>query len=133
MMVTSTSRPHAILILIGMWLSPLLLGIFGLLTIKISWEVYPLTIALPFDHCFTSHYLLKQGKPSKTTFFIGWKPLPLGFFKLNTNGFACGNLGKASVGGLIRICIESWLVGFSRSIHFMVVELWGLYYDVAIA
>ena len=104
----------------------------------VAWDIWSthnknIMGGLPFEHYFTSHYLLKQGKPSKTTFFIGWKPLPLGFFKLNTNGFACRNSGKASVGGLIRICIESWIVGFSRSINFMVVELWGLYNDVALA
>lgn len=88
---------------------------------------------LPFEHCFTSYYLLKQGKPSKTTFFICWKPLPLGFFILNTNGFATGNSGRASAGGLTRVCIESWIVGFSRSIHSVVAELWGLCNDVALA
>lgn len=104
----------------------------------VAWDIWSthnknIIGGLPFEHCFTSHCLLKQGKPIKTTFFIGWKPLPLGIFKLNTNGFACGNLGNASVGGLIRVCIESWIAGFSRRIHFMVVELWGLCNDVALA
>lgn len=41
-------------------------------------------------------------------------PLPLGdFFKLNTNGFAQGNLGRASARGLIK---GAWIDGFYISI-----------------
>ena len=77
------------------------------------------------------HFSLPQqrDKPNKTNFLLGWTPPPLGFFKLNTDGLAQGNLGFACAGGLIRDSAGSWIRGFLHSIGFttsLAVELWGL-------
>ena len=58
------------------------------------------------------------------------RPPPLiGFFKLNTNDSAKGNLGLVATGGLIRDHNGSWITSFTKSIGFthpMAVELLGL-------
>ncbi|XP_016557000.2 ribonuclease H-like [Capsicum annuum] len=38
-------------------------------------------------------------------------------FKLNTDGFCLGNLGKGRIGGIVRSSNEGWVMGFSRSFH----------------
>uniref|UniRef100_A0A7N2N2F9 Uncharacterized protein n=1 Tax=Quercus lobata TaxID=97700 RepID=A0A7N2N2F9_QUELO len=50
-------------------------------------------------------------KPSKTknSNLIRWKPPPLDFFTLNTNGFACSNPSKAATRGLIRDYRGAWI------------------------
>jgi hypothetical protein len=57
------------------------------------------------------HFSLPQqvDKLVKTSSFIGWTPPPFGFFKLNTDGSALGNLGIASVGDLIRDSDGRWI------------------------
>lgn len=45
-----------------------------------------------------------------------WKPLGLGWFKLNFGGVAKGNPGIASIGSVIRDCKENLVVGFPRGI-----------------
>lgn len=60
---------------------------------------------------------------------VGWKPPPLGFYKLHTDGSARGNPGRASAGGLLRDHNGAWIGSFSRDIgytHSMAAELWGL-------
>ena len=60
---------------------------------------------------------------------VGWKPPPIGFFKLNIDGSTRSNPGMAGAGGLIRDHRGSWIGGFSRDIgfaHSLAAELWGL-------
>lgn len=71
----------------------------------------------------------KHFLPKKPIHHIGWTPPSLGFFKLNTNGLACGNLGGARAAGIIQDACGSWISSYSRKIghtHSLVVELWGL-------
>ena len=67
---------------------------------------------------------------------MGWTLPPTGFFKLNTDGFACGSLGMASAGGLIKDSKGVWVASFNRGIgltHALVAELWGLWDGLALA
>ena len=50
---------------------------------------------------------------------IGWKPLPQGVFKLNTDGSTHGNSGRASVGGIIRDHNGNWIGSFNRADGFL--------------
>jgi ribonuclease HI len=71
----------------------------------------------------------KVDKPPKETTLISWKPPPLGFLKLNTDGSALGNPGPANAGGLICDTNGMWIRGFSRYIgttNSFAAELWGL-------
>jgi ribonuclease HI len=47
---------------------------------------------------------------------VKWNPLPLGWFKLNTDGSSLGNPGLAGGGGVIRNHVGDWVGGFSRAI-----------------
>ena len=71
----------------------------------------------------------KSLKPNWKSLFISWKPPPLGFFKLNTDGSTKGNLGMVGASGLIRDHKGNWISGFSRNIaftHSLAAELWAL-------
>lgn len=46
--------------------------------------------------CFTSNIL------SRATQFISWQKPPLNYFKLNVEGSAFGNPGRAGVGGVVH-------------------------------
>ena len=53
----------------------------------------------------------------------------MGWLKLNTDGFAVGNVGIAGGGGLIRNENGDWIIGFARSLGItsgVMVELWAL-------
>lgn len=78
---------------------------------------------------FTIGYIFSLPYTEKVTkqlnlLMVG-NPPPLGdFFKLNTNGFAQGNLGRASARGLIK---GAWIDGFYISIgltHYMAPMRW---------
>ena len=47
---------------------------------------------------------------------IKWTPLPLGWYKLNSNGSSEGNPGKVGGGGLIRNSDAIWISGYARNI-----------------
>ena len=60
---------------------------------------------------------------------VKWSKPPEGWFKLNSDGASCGNLGKAGGGGLIRDCSGKWLKGYARSIGLATsvsAEFWAL-------
>ena len=69
---------------------------------KIQSLSFELFIALP----------LRTLKQSYKTISIGWKPPPISFYKLNTNGSVKSNLGMSGVGGLIRYHRGNWIGGF---------------------
>ena len=59
---------------------------------------------------------------------IKWTPLPLGWFKLNSNGSSEGNPGKVGGGCLIRNSDGIWISGSS-----VLAELWALRDGFALA
>lgn len=66
---------------------------------------------------------------SKVIIPITWRKPLEGWEKLNTNGLALGNPGKAGGGDLIRDHNGDWIIGFSRSLgstNNFIVELWAL-------
>ena len=68
--------------------------------------------------------------------YVGWKPPPFGFFKLNTDGSTRGNPGLASAGDLIRDHNGMWIDSFCKNIGFtysMAAELWGLRNGLSLA
>ena len=85
---------------------------------------------------FYSNFPPKTACPTSNLLSIGWKPPPLGFYKLNTDGSAKGNPGMAGAGGLIRDYRGNWIGGFFRNIgftHSLAAELWGLRDGLALA
>ena len=66
---------------------------------------------------------------SKSIILTAWRKPPKGWAKLNTDGSALGNLGKARGGGLIRDHNGDWIIGFSRSLgstNSFIAKLWAL-------
>ena len=60
---------------------------------------------------------------------VAWEKPPLGWLKLNTDGSALGNPGKAEGGGLIRDHQGNWIRGFARAHGYStssLAELWAL-------
>jgi len=61
--------------------------------------------------------------------FVGWKPPPNGWVKLNFDG-SCKDNGIAGCGGIIRGSDGEWLGGFAKRIgkcSAYMAELWGVY------
>jgi ribonuclease HI len=61
--------------------------------------------------------------------FVGWKPPPNGWVKLNSDG-SCKDNGIAGCGGIIRGSDGEWLGGFAKRIgkcSAYMAELWGVY------
>ena len=60
---------------------------------------------------------------------VAWEKPPLGWMKLNNDGSALGNPGKAGGGGLIRDHQGNWVRGFARAhgnTSSSITELWAL-------
>ena len=60
---------------------------------------------------------------------VAWEKPPLGWMKLNNDGSALGNPGKAGGGGLIRDHQGNWVRGFARAYDntsSSIAELWAL-------
>ena len=58
-----------------------------------------------------------------------WEKPPLNWYKLNTDGVSCGNLGRAGGGGVIRDSARNWIKGFARYIGYttsIIAEFWAL-------
>ena len=73
------------------------------------------------------------GKINKQRRLVGiqvcWEKPSSNWFKLNTNGASCGNLGRAGGGRVIRDCAGEWVRGFARSIGSttsIIAEFWPL-------
>ena len=81
--------------------------------------------ALEFLHCALNPKIAG----SQWMFWIKWeKPSP-GWVRLNIDGSALGNPGRAGCGGIIRNDRGDWLGGFSRCIRVttsFIAELWAL-------
>ena len=112
----------------------------------VLWSIWLVRNKLVMEEiCFESNSILKRiastsidlffilptnwRNSPRTSHLLGWKPPPTGFFQLNTDGSAWGNLGGASAASIIRDASGSWIGSCSRKIdhtHSMAVELWGL-------
>ena len=67
---------------------------------------------------------------------IAWQRPGSGWYKLNTDGAAIGNLGLATAGGVVRGEYRMWEGGFAIKIGICsapLAELWGIYYGMCIA
>ena len=123
-----TKIPWSIIFLIIVWATWLARNKFVMEKTPFSPDnifkrIQSLSIELYFD------LPLQKIRPSTKLLSIGWKPPPLGFYKLNTDGSAKSNPGMVGVGGLIRDYTGHWIGGFSRNIgitHSLAAELWGL-------
>jgi ribonuclease HI len=72
---------------------------------------------------------------NKEIVLIGWKPPPVGWVKLNSDG-ACKHDGSAGCGGIIRGSDGEWLGGFAKKLGICsayVAELWGVYEGLRLA
>ena len=96
--------------------------------ISCNWFFFLFLLTLQNKQASTNHQSYRLETP------------PMGFFKLNIDGSACGNSSRAIAGGLTRNCKVAWIEGFffffsPRSIgltHSMVIELWGLWDGLAL-
>ena len=71
----------------------------------------------------------KKIHPSKICIPVAWQKPPLGWAKLNTDGSALGNPGRAGGGGVIRDHLGHWIKGYSRAMgttNSFTAELWAL-------
>jgi ribonuclease HI len=78
----------------------------------------------------------KTAIPKSNPTLIGWKPPPLSFIKLNTDGSVSGNPGQAGAGGVLRDHHGTWIGGFARNIgrtNSLAAELWALRDGLALA
>ena len=60
---------------------------------------------------------------------VAWQKPPAGWMKLNTDGSALGNPGRAGGGGVIRDHLGNWIKGFGhalRTTNSFMAELWAL-------
>ena len=60
---------------------------------------------------------------------VAWEKPPMGWMKLNSNGSALGNPGKAGEGGLIHDHQGNWVRGYARALgntSSSIAELWAL-------
>ena len=67
---------------------------------------------------------------------VAWEKPPIGWLKLNSDGSALGNLGKAGGGGLIHDHQGNWIRGYARSLgntNSFIAELWALRDGLTIA
>ena len=68
-------------------------------------------------------------RPSKTIVLVGWEKPPSGWLKLNSDGLALKNPGKAGGRGLFRDHEGKWVKGYARGIghtNSFIAELWAL-------
>ena len=66
---------------------------------------------------------------SKICVPVAWQKPPARWVKLNTDGSALGNPGRAGGGGVIRNHLGHWIKGFSRALgttNSFIAELWAL-------
>ena len=81
--------------------------------------------ALEFQHCGLNPKL----SGSRNVVRIRREKPQTGWVRLNTDGSAIGNLGRAGCGGLIRNDRGEWIEGFSRSLgssNSFIAELYAL-------
>ncbi|KAF7835990.1 ribonuclease H [Senna tora] len=62
-----------------------------------------------------SHLYLECSESiSKGHISVGWKPPPLGWWKLNTNGSCQGSMNQIGGGGILRDSNGNWVHGFAK-------------------
>ncbi|QHO40259.1 Putative ribonuclease H protein [Arachis hypogaea] len=67
---------------------------------------------------------------------IEWKPPPIEWVKLNTNGLVIESVKTAGCGGLIRTHEGDWVGGFMANLgncHAFRAELWGVFHGLNMA
>lgn len=67
--------------------------------------------------------------------YIGWRPPPWPWCKLNTDG-SCKSIGVAGAGGIIRGASGNWISGFCMKIgeaSVIMAKLWGLHQGLILA
>jgi ribonuclease HI len=70
-----------------------------------------------------------QIEPRQRVVFVSWKPPPVGWVRLNTDG-SCRDGGHIGCGGIIRGSDGEWLGGYSKYIGIgsaYLAELWGVF------
>ena len=72
-----------------------------------------ISFALEFFYLIGSYSKIKNMVPTP----IKWSP-PLGWLKLNIDGYSLSNPGLARGGGVIRKHLREWVGGYSRAIGF---------------
>ncbi|GKV52575.1 hypothetical protein SLEP1_g59152 [Rubroshorea leprosula] len=100
--------------------------------------VFEQSSTLPFVLCSNilqhSHYTFLAQRSGfsarrRDLRWVAWKPPPLGWYKLNTDGALSHVTGLATAGGLVRDSYGKWVQGFTVNIghtsSFMA-ELWGV-------
>ena len=68
-------------------------------------------------------------KPPRISAQINWLRPERGWVKLNTDGAANTDLGRAGGGGILRDCEGNWVGGFARFLgnwSSLLAELWAL-------
>lgn len=68
--------------------------------------------------------------------FTGWKPPPIGWLKINTDGSCDSSAEYIAAGGVLRDCNGNWVCGFSKYLgtgNSLLVELWGIYLGIKLA
>ena len=73
---------------------------------------------------------------SKTCVLVSWQKPHVGWAKLNTDGSALGNSGRAGEGRVIRDHSDHWIKGYSRALgttNSFIAELWALRNGLIIA
>ena len=87
------------------------------------------------DHCIkksAEFFAIVGDKPNKnlrTNIQVKWTKPPVGWLKLNTDGFAVGNPGIAGGGGLIHNENGDWIMGLAKSLGItsgVIAKLWAL-------
>ncbi|PKI56618.1 hypothetical protein CRG98_023001 [Punica granatum] len=74
-----------------------------------------LQVAHDFLWVASSHWSISMNQPEEWA-LVGWSRPALGWFKLNTDGAARGNLGSARAGGIIRDSNGNWIGGIMHNI-----------------
>jgi ribonuclease HI len=72
--------------------------------------------------------VIAKAAVQKTEVLISWKPPPVGWVRLNTDG-SCKEGNRAGCGGLVRGSEGEWLGGFPKfvgSCSACIAELWGV-------
>ncbi|PNY10193.1 ribonuclease H [Trifolium pratense] len=91
----------------------------------------PVSLVAKFvrDYMHADLIFSKVFRHNKELILIGWKPPPVGWVKLNSDG-ACKHDGSAGCGRIIRGSDGEWLGGFAKNLGICsayVAEQWGVY------
>ena len=119
--------PWKILFPIGVWNLWLHRNNYVFRTGKLEWSYYKKSIKDSAE--FFSIGLNAKLPKAKAVLVVGWEKPPMGWAKLNSDGSAFGNTGRARGGGVIRDHDGQWLKGYARPLgcsNSCMTELWAL-------